>query len=69
MPMKNEPITLMIRMLNGKFVPNITEIWFPRIYRNTAPSAPPSAIAIMLSKPIKVSVREKNHEVDRVLDD
>ena len=26
MPMKNEPITLIIRMLNGKFVPNIMEI-------------------------------------------
>ena len=29
-PMKNEPMTLMIRMLNGKFVPNAMEIWFPK---------------------------------------
>ena len=44
--MKNEPITLIIRMLYGKFVPNIMEIWFPKRYLNTAPSAPPIAIAI-----------------------
>ena len=48
MPMKNEPITLMIRMLNGKFVPNAMEIWFPKRYLNTAPSAPPIAIAIIV---------------------
>ena len=47
-PMKNEPMTLMIRMLNGKFVPKIREIWLPRIYRNMAPIAPPSAIAMMI---------------------
>ena len=33
------------RMENGKFVPNITEIWFPRRYRSIAPNAPPNAIA------------------------
>ena len=27
MPMKNEPITLIIRMLNGKLVPNNNEIF------------------------------------------
>ena len=45
-PIRSEPITLMRNMLQGKFVPNIIEIWFPRKYLKSAPSAPPTAIAI-----------------------
>ena len=47
-PIRREPITLTRSMLQGKFVPNIIEIWLPRKYLNIAPNAPPKAIASML---------------------
>ena len=45
-PIKNEPNILMRRMPQGKFVPNIIEIWFARKYLSNAPNAPPIAIEI-----------------------